>query len=629
MQLPSIAYLASQAKVSFLKFPFTVICGVLGSGLAIYMVENEGEITDMLPYMNALLTIALGIPLFFSIGMVVMRHQLESQKIWIFRALSFVLLILVYLSLPATDSSQNLNIPYIRYTIYNIVIHLLVAVVPFLGTGTLKGFWQYNKRLFLRYLQAVLYSGFLYGGLAIALGSLDALFDVDVKESLYFDLFIFVMGVFNTWFYVSGMDFSFDELDTKEDYPKGLKVFVQYVLIPLLTLYLLILYLYGAKIILLWDWPKGWVSYLIVCVAVLGIFNLLLIHPFGHWLSGEEWIKKFSRAYYYLLLPLLVLLFIAIGMRISDYGITINRYIILLLGIWLVVICGAFISNKLSIRFIPTSLMVVMLGASFGPWGMFSVSERSQVSRLSEILTDNGILVDGKLQNEAIWSTDSLPGTFYSYNSLGNSGKLSDSLQSEVYSIMSYLSNNHGYELISDWFEQDIDGLIKSVNADRDKYDEFSYRNIYMQSLGLEDVRSSYSNRYFAFSAKDQSAVPVGGFDYLIGLDITEYYANRHPQQLELENQLIRINYYFSSSFEIELISEKDTLMVSTGHSLANFIEAYGQESNSTVPKESLTFEAENDKMKTQLIIQSMSATSSPKKKNVTQVEGSLLIDLK
>ena len=72
------------------------------------------------------------------------------------------------------------------------------------------------------------------------------------------------------------MPTNFDNLEEIDEYPFGLKVFSQYILLPLLLLYLVILYLYGAKIILLWDWPKGVVSWLIIAVAVLGIFALII-----------------------------------------------------------------------------------------------------------------------------------------------------------------------------------------------------------------------------------------------------------------------------------------------------------------------------------------------------------------
>src|SRR5690606_16090706 len=115
------------------------------------------------------------------------------------------------------------------------------------------------------------------------------------------------------------------------------------------------------------------------------------------------WIKKFSRGYYYFLIPLVILLFIAIGMRIQEYGLTVNRYIIALMGVWLGFIAIYFSIGKKKIKTIPISLALFMILSSFGSWGMFSLSERNQRNRLASILTENKILVNDKIQNEVIW----------------------------------------------------------------------------------------------------------------------------------------------------------------------------------------------------------------------------------
>ncbi len=338
MKLPSLSYLAQNAGRTFLRFPLSILCGALASAISIYMWEEKDVIENFFPFINLLLTFALGISLFFSADVLSYAKNFSIQKHTLLRAAVVIILVGIYFSLPGFDSTQNTSVPYIRYAIYSIATHLLVAFIPFLTPGKLNGFWHYNRILFVRILAAFLYSAFLFGGLALALGSLDFLFDVDLHEELYLDLFYVIAGVFNTWFFLAGIPKEFDALDDIQEYPKGIKIFSQYVLLTLLILYIVILYIYAGKIVFLWNWPKGLVSYLVACVAVLGILTLLLIHPYGN-LPGNNWIKKFSRAYYFILVPLIVLLFIAIGMRVSDYGVTVNRYVIVLLGVWLTLVC--------------------------------------------------------------------------------------------------------------------------------------------------------------------------------------------------------------------------------------------------------------------------------------------------
>jgi hypothetical protein len=191
---------------------------------------------------------------------------------------------------------------------YLLAAHLFVSFVPFVFSGQLIGFWHYNKILFLRFLAAVLYSTFIYLGLILALGALHLLFEVKIPDKLFFELWITVACLFNTWFFVAGVPKDFEALETRTDYPKALRLFSQYVLLPLLALYLIILYAYGMRILLSGDWPKGIVSYLIICVSVLGSLSFLLLHPYGEQ-NETAWIKKAGRGYYFLLIPLLFLLF--------------------------------------------------------------------------------------------------------------------------------------------------------------------------------------------------------------------------------------------------------------------------------------------------------------------------------
>ncbi|MGX7836060.1 hypothetical protein ACWKSR_12990, partial [Campylobacter fetus subsp. venerealis] len=59
--------------------------------------------------------------------------------------------------------------------------------------------------------------------------------------------------------------------------------------------------------------------------------------------------------------------------------------------------------GKRNIKIIPLSLALVMLFSSFGPWGMFGLSELMQRNRLAKILTEHNILIQDKIQNEVQW----------------------------------------------------------------------------------------------------------------------------------------------------------------------------------------------------------------------------------
>lgn len=366
MKLPSINVLVTTAKKSFLRFPLTIITSFIAVIIGIYLIEFNKDIKNMFPYINVMLCLSLGIPLYFCATIISNKKKFDSRKIVIINLFATAILIAIYFTFPNLESTHNTSLPYIKYGLYNITCHLLVSIIPFAFSKQLNGFWHYNKMLFIRILTSILYSGFIYVGLIIALTALNLLFEIKIHEELYVEIWIVTIGFFNTWFFVSGIPTDFDHLDEIYEYPKGLKTFSQFILLPLLALYLIILYSYGTKILVTWNWPKGIVSYLIIFVSIIGILTFLLLHPYG-FQKENSWIKKASKGYYFLLIPLLIILFIAIFMRLNDYGLTINRYSILMLGIWLSVICLYTALGKTNIKFIPTSLVLFLLLISFGP----------------------------------------------------------------------------------------------------------------------------------------------------------------------------------------------------------------------------------------------------------------------
>jgi hypothetical protein len=597
MKLPSITYLVSNAKESLTRFPLTILSSFIAVAVGIYLTECGKDISNIFPYINVLLCMALGIPLYFCAVVLSGKMGLSKKNNAYLMLAASCILICIFFTLPDSESTHNTTLPYIKYGIYNITIHLFVSFLPFIFSRQLNGFWQYNKILFIRVWASVLYSGVLYLGLALALIALKLLFDIDLHNELFFEFFIVIGGLFNTWFFVSGIPKDFDKLEDIAEYPKGLKIFSQYILLPLLTLYLVILYFYGGKILMQWNWPKGIVSYLIICISVLGILTFLLLHPYGN-LSGNSWIKKISKAYYLALFPLLIILFIAIFMRVSDYGITINRYVIILLGIWLTVVCIYTSIGKTNIKFIPASLAVMLLLMSFGPWGMFSVSERNQVNRLKSILEKGGILESGKIKHEAIWELDSTLRSLRPTKENLNEGRLNDSLHNEVKSILEYLDNHHGFNSIRGWYVQDIDSIVTKMNFDEKKWDRKGEAYIYMRAMGLkpEHKFENESRDYFNYRAAATTLKKVTGYDYVVGFYFSGYSHDKTITTFHLDSVDYSFHYEFNKNEGIQLHYGDKKLNLQFINFITALHKKYGFETKSEIPLSNMDLKASTDK---------------------------------
>ncbi|MDO6736756.1 DUF4153 domain-containing protein [Wenyingzhuangia sp. 2_MG-2023] len=579
MKFLSIRYLYNNAKDSFLKYPLVVLSAFVAVVLSLVLVEYDDEITNKLPCINALLTFSLGVPLFFCISVFKRKNHLSANYLYGIYLLGFLFLGTIYVSFPSIDTTHNTSIPYIRYGVFNVIIHLLVSFAPYLKTKELNGFWNYNKALFLRLCTSVLYSTFIYIGLILALFSVKSLFNVEIHDELYLDIYIVIIGLFNTWFFVSGVPDDLNKLEKVREYPKGLKIFTQYILLSLLVLYLVILYAYIGKIFISWDWPKGIVSYLVSGVSVLGFFTILLIYPYGK-LLGNEWIPKFSKVFYILIIPLVIVLFIALSMRVLDYGITIKRYAAITLGVWISMVCIYFIIKKDNIKFIPVSLSILLILTCFGPWGMFSVSEKSQAHRLEKILIENGILVDGKIENEVLWNLDSLP-KFRTKKKLINNHILNDSLHNEVKSILDYLVDHHGFQQIRPWFVQDFTVLI----GDTITHKRFSYNSEarrYMETMGIK-YRKLYKNssnqKTVYYRTKKPKLIATQGADYLYGFMFSTKKASKI---IPLQNQTIQLS---RQQKTLRIITQHDTLVIPLEKLKKEIIDKWGTSNNNSLPE--------------------------------------------
>jgi hypothetical protein len=380
MKLPSLSHLATQATRTMLRFPFETAAAITGTVSAILMIRQRYP--DDYPFSNWVLTAALGLVMFLSASLCCERFRINGIRKWGIQLVIAGLLAAYYCSLrPDISSAQT-----IRHFVLLASFHLLISFVAVIPPLSINTFWQFNKSMFLRFLTTALYSMVLFAGLAGALAAIDNLFGIHIKSDYYGWLFVIIAGIFNTLFFLSGIPRQEEIAAEDTSYPKGLRVFTQFVLIPIICIYLVILAAYEIKIVATLNLPYGWVSYLILWYAIAGILCTLLVYPLR---NDEEhtWIRTFSKWFYITLVPLVALLFWAILYRISRYGITEERYYVVALAIWLTVIVGYFlISRANNIRIIPVTLCVAGLISAYGPLSASFLSERSQRSRFETLV---------------------------------------------------------------------------------------------------------------------------------------------------------------------------------------------------------------------------------------------------
>lgn len=483
MKLPSLQSLWLSLLAVIIRFPLQIICaGVATISWCIVVDTGANDLEERL--VRLIFTCNLALALLLAADLYAEVNDVGAKKKWLLRLLSIAICSCLYTLLHPEFYLADVY----RIGIIAFAFHLLVAFAPFVGRGSINGFWQYNKTLFLRFLTSALYASVLYAGLAIALVAVDELFDVSVSWRVYMRLFAIVSAGFMTVFFLAGIPKDFTALDREESYPRGLKIFAQYVLIPLMTIYLVILLVYEAKIILAWELPKGLVSILILGYAVFGILSLLLIFPVKDQ-EENKWIKLFSRFFYVMMIPLVVLLLLAVWKRVGNYGITESRYILIVLAIWLTLVTAYFLlSKKQNIMMIPMSLCVLSLLAIYGPQSAFSVSRYSQIQRLKKVM---------------------------------NSDKKKD--LKERSEIVSYLVRRHGLSALQSFTKTDLKAIENKMELKAGgKYSRYRLEYDKVDSayriLNIKGQKESLT-KYLSFKTSTGNAIRIKGYDAMVTFD--------------------------------------------------------------------------------------------------------------
>jgi hypothetical protein len=510
MKLPRTKYLRRKAMETMFRFPLTLGLTFLAAIVGICLVETDWENQETMRLLGRILmTALLGLPLSIAAFVYAERLLLNRKLKWVIGIAIILLMTSYFFTLPEMLNGKD----YFRSFSYFIAIHLIVSFAPFIGFIQSNGFWQFNKMLFLRFLLTALYAIVLYAGLSLALLAVDQLFKADIDGKVYMHLWIIITGPFGVWFFLTGLPTFYDKLQGMDDYPKGLRVFSQYVLFILIGVYAAILYAYFVKVVLTSDWPIGWVVYLVLAYSVLGIFACLLVYPLALD-TREKTMGKIVKAFFISLLPLLVMLFIAIFKRVNDYGFTENRLIVIILGIWIAGISIYLLITRMrNLKMVPVSLAIIMLLAVTGPWSVFSISSSSQVSRLKTILDQNKCI-----QNDFI---------------IPNAGKeLNDKDQAEISTIMSYLIDWHGADELQPLYSFSIDSMVKadSLLGNYDliyklmDYSGMEYMPYYDTTMTSGDVRY-----YQKYTIDNNEVFYTSGYDFICNYDVYFYAYEKFP----------------------------------------------------------------------------------------------------
>ncbi len=217
---------------------------------------------------------------------------------------------------------------------------------------------------------------------------------------------------------------------------------VKYITIPFIYVYFIILYAYTIKVLSNFsDWPKWEVSWMVIWFSIFWYINYIFSYVFE---EKNKFIKFFRKTFPFVVIPQIFMLFYAIFLRINQYDITVNRYFVVVFGIWLLSISLYYIlSKKKYLSTIPALLTIFTIFISIWPWSVHELPESRQLSRLKDNLIKAKIL-----KNNTI-----VP--------LNNYTDIDNDLSKNIYSAIDYLCDFDSCEQIKKLFPNIYSEILK------------------------------------------------------------------------------------------------------------------------------------------------------------------------
>ena len=439
-------------KSGFERFPITIILAFLHFITGIYIAEVRSFQSDEFVEVNLLL--------FGSIFITAMCEMLYEkyfykQNRWLVRgiysAITFVISIIFFVEYLRTNDYYNIY--YFTLIPISIVLFLLI---PILRKKENKE--KYLQSVFSNFVITGIFVAVLWIGIEIILTTVNYLF-FNSGDSLFYRLttysFWFITEVFGASLFLSLLKKPDDNLENYE-FPFIFNLLIKFVIIPLIIIYTGVLYIYMMKVLISMHLPKGLISHLVLWYTAFSVAVMILITPFT---QKDKFFENFKKYFPYFSIPLIFASLFAVFQRTYQYGITENRYYVLISIFWLL-FCMILYIRKMNITGIFISLIACLVISVYTPLSAKNVSNFSQSQRLKRMLVKYGALKDGKISKIT--------------------QKLNNSEGSQIYTTIQYISDN---------------STIAKLNFKNEKGEVYSTLGDLEKGLDVKESWKDYSYR--------------------------------------------------------------------------------------------------------------------------------------
>jgi len=493
-----------ESSVATLKrFPLAILSAIIATMIAIYFIWHGTYYEDTV-WLKLLYMFIVATFTFSAVELI--KQKLSRTVYYTILALIVFGLYAFYLTFPSHIS--HWFVPTFRAIFLSFMFFVSILWSPWVFKESDNyEYWKYAKSVIISLLFTMFFVIVLILGVNGALLAIEELFNTHIKGKIYGTIDTFIVGIFGVWYFLSTLPLEPTKAVKNYKLPKTEIFFTKYVLTTLTVIYFLILYSYTFKIILTGVWPKSILSWLIIFFSVVAVATYLF------WTHVGERKVSLLRKLIWLAIGLqTIMLFIAIGFRISAYSWTENRYMVVMFGIWLLLNSIYFLlfkNAKLKVIFISLSLLVAI--SQIGHLNVYSISKNAQTKRFKNFVKE--------LKTKH--TKESIP----------------KKLQVEISNTLNYLCNHYNVEPI----KETIPTIVKRY--DKKDYCSYEFKQFVAKELGFKyDTRkylSSIIDEFYSYRMEDDNVMDVKGYSYAIFIE--SYYKKNSYEYKEI-NTLIETN---------------------------------------------------------------------------------------
>lgn len=316
----------------------------------------------------------------------------NGQKAVVYAIVSVIVGLLCYFLIIKMDKSL-----YLKNQITQMGLFFALFIGMFVAGhfNTEIDYADYAVKIILAIIESLIYCVTIFVGIVAILYTTKELFKLNFNLSnLIVTCAVVIFLLLNATIILSKFPLKYCEENLKIKWLTLFKFLFTRIIAPLFLIYGSILLLYIIKVVVLKTIPNNIITNLILWYGLLSVVVLFVSKT-----VEDKFIKIYDKVQPLILLILSGMMFYSIGIRISYYGITEGRYMVVIGGVFIVIsmIYYLFFNKKTYIT-IPTTLLILTLISSVGPVSAYNISKIDQKNRLEKMLIEENLLVNGEIK---------------------------------------------------------------------------------------------------------------------------------------------------------------------------------------------------------------------------------------